>query len=288
MKRFLQEPLLHFVLGGALLFVAYTAVNGPAPGNNTIVVTAGEIEHLATGFARSWRRPPTADELRDLISGYIREEVYYREAKGQGLDRDDPVIRRRLQQKLEFLSQDTAPEAAPMEADLKALLDAQPDQFRIGRSFAFTHVYLNPENYPDLSDAATRLAAELNADHVAPDRVTAGDGFLLGSTFGPISAEEVKQVFGSDFAEQLVQLEPGLWQGPIKSGYGVHLVFVTKRTEGRLPELAEVRDAVLREWKERQRSMANDAAYRRLLNRYSIKIESPSTVLDRRAALAEP
>ncbi len=288
MKRFLREPLLHFVLGGALLFAAYAAVHGPAPGKNTIVVTAGQIEHLATGFTRSWRRPPAADELRDLISGYIREEVYYREAKDQGLDRDDPVIRRRLQQKLEFLSQDTAAEAAPTDADLKALLNAEADEFRIGRSFAFAHVYLNPEHHPDLSGAATRLAAELTADHVAPDRVTAGDRFLLGSTFGLISAEEVKRLFGSDFAERLGELEPGVWQGPIKSGYGVHLVFVTKRTEGRLPELAEVRDAVLREWKERQRNMANDAAYRRLLKRYSIRVESPETLPDRTATLAEP
>jgi hypothetical protein len=288
MKRFLREPLLHFALGGTLLFAAYTAMNGHGPGNNTIVVTAGQIEHLATGFTRSWRRPPTADELRDLVSGYIREEVYYREAKDQGLDRNDPVIRRRLQQKLEFLTQDTAAESAPADTDLNAMMNAEADKFRIGRSFAFAQVYLNPQNHSDPGGAATRLLRELTVGHVAPDQVTAGDRFLLGSTFDLTSAEEIGKLFGADFAERLGQLEPGAWQGPVKSGYGMHLVFVTKRTEGRLPDLAEVRDAVLREWKEKQRSLANDDAYRRLLSRYSIRIETPGTEPDHTAALAKP
>ena len=125
MKRVLGEPLFHFLVLGAALFAAYGALNGSGSSSD-IVVTAGQIEHLTTGFTRSWRRPPSAEEINDLIRSYIREEVYYRQARDMGLDRDDPIIRRRLQQKLEFVSQDVALQSEPSEGDLESFLRSRP------------------------------------------------------------------------------------------------------------------------------------------------------------------
>jgi hypothetical protein len=290
MKRFLREPLLHFLFLGAALFVAYGAINARSSGKDEIVVTAGQIDHLAIGFTRSWRRPPTADELQDLVRNYVREEVYYRQAKEMGLDRDDPIIRRRLQQKLEFVSEDVAAQTEPSDSDLNNLLRSQPEKFRVGRSYTFTHVYLNPDRHVgNLAADAQGLLVQLNKGDPTGDVSTLGDRFLLEANFRAMPDSEIAKLFGTDFSDRLAELPIGKWRGPLKSGYGLHLVFVQQRTDGRIPALSEVRETVISEWKETQRNKANEDIYKKLLNRYSITIDVPRTsALDiERPALAQ-
>ncbi len=276
MKRLLREPLVHFLVLGAALFAAFSLVNGRGEDpTDQITVTAGLIEHLATGFTRAWRRPPTADELNALISDHVREEIFYREAKLMGLDKDDPVIRRRLQQKLEFISEDIAAQAEPSDADLSELLKSEPDRFRLGRSFTFSHVYFSPERQKDdLSTNAARLLAELNSGGRDANVSALGDRFLLGSEFNSMPADEVAKLFGSSFAASLAELAIGTWQGPIQSGYGHHLVLLQERTEGRVPGLDEARVALQREWKDIQRNKANKEFFKKLSSRYAVTIEA--------------
>jgi hypothetical protein len=273
MKRVFGEPLLHFLVLGAVLFAAYGVLNRSGSSSNSngeIVVTAGRIEHLKTGFTRSWRRPPSADELDDLIRSYIREEVYYRQAREMGLDRDDQIIRRRLQQKLEFVSEDVAAQSEPSENDLETLLRSQPEKFRVGRSYTFTHVYLNPDRHGNLAADAQRLLFQLSRSDATADASTLGDRFLLETKFQA-------KLFATDFSDRLAKLPIGQWQGPLKSGYGLHLVFVQQRTDGRIPDLSEVRDTAISEWKEIRRNKANEDVFKKLLSRYSITIETPRT-----------
>lgn len=291
MRRVFGEPLLHFLILGAALFATYSALSGSGSSSSSeIVVTAGQIEHLTTGFTRSWRRPPSAEELNDLIRSYIREEVYYRQARELGLDRDDPIIRRRLQQKLEFVSEDVAVQSEPSESDLETLLRSQPEKFRVGRSYTFTHVYLNPDRHiGNLAVEADRLLLQLNKGDATVDALTLGDRFLLETNFQSIPDREVTKLFGAAFSDRLAELPIGKWQGPLKSGYGLHLVFVQHRTDGRVPALSEVREAAINEWKETKRSKANEDVYKKLLSRYSITIEAPRTgaVAVERPALAQ-
>lgn len=278
MKRFLREPLLHFLVLGIALFVAYGALSGSGSSTSEIVVTAGQIEHLTTGFTRSWRRPPSAEELNDLIRGYIREEVYYRQAREMGLDRDDPIIRRRLQQKLEFVSEDVAAQSEPSESDLEALLHSQSGKFRIGLRYTFTHVYLNPDRHAgNLATDAERLLLQLKKDGATADAPALGDRFLLEAKFEAIPDSEVAKLFGTAFSNRLSELPVGQWQGPLKSGYGFHLVLVQRRSDGRIPALGEVREAVIKEWKETQRKKANEDVFKKLLGRYSITVEASRT-----------
>lgn len=289
MKRVFGEPLLHFLLLGTVLFAAYGALNGSGSSRNSeIVVTAGQIEHLKTGFTRSWRRPPSADELNDLIRIYIREEVHYRHAREMDLDRDDPIIRRRLQQKLEFVSEDVAAQSDPSESDLETLLRSQPEKFRVGRSYTFTHVYLNPDRHGgNLVADAERLLLQLRNSDATADISSLGDRFLLEANFQAISEGEIAKLFGADFSDSLTKLPIGKWQGPLKSGYGVHLVFVQQRTDGRVPALNEVRETVIREWNEIQRNKANEDFFKKLLNRYTVTIEAPRTSALEGPALAQ-
>jgi hypothetical protein len=283
-KRLLTEPLLHFLLLGTAVFVVFAILDRPdGLQGGKIVVTAGKIEHLRASFARVWQRPPSPDELDGLIQDYVREEVLAREAMALGLDRDDTVIRRRLRQKMEFVANDLAAQAEPSDEELREYLAQHPDLFRREPRLTFRQVYLNPERRGDavLQDAA-RLLAELHQAGVQADFAAMGDSTLLSPELVDARASEVAGMFGELFAQQLTQLPQGRWQGPVLSGYGVHLVFLEEHTDGRLPELHEIRQAVAREWANAHRLEANERFYQELLRRYTVTIERPPAAIESR------
>jgi hypothetical protein len=271
--RLLKEPLLHFLLLGAGIFGGYHILSGEGaaePGE--IVVTQGRIEALAAAFTRSWQRPPTPAEREGLIRDYIRDEVYAREAIALGLDEDDLVIRRRLRQKLEFLSEDATTQGEPTDEELRAYLTAHPDAFWLETRFTFRQVFLDPERRGEhLARDAGRLLARLRQGETDAENV--GDGTMLEREFDALPADVVVQQFGEPFAAQLERLPSGQWQGPVASAYGAHLVLVDGRTDGRVPALEEVRDAVRREWASAQRLQAREKYYQALLRRYTVTLE---------------
>jgi parvulin-like peptidyl-prolyl cis-trans isomerase-like protein len=280
MKQIVREPLVHFLLLGAGLFMAYSLVSKPdsSDGLGKIIVTQGQIEHLVDGFTKAWQRPPTAEELAGLVQDRVREEVYCREAMAMGLDKDDTVIRRRLRQKLEFISEDIATMAEPTDADLNAYFQGHLDKFRIPQRFTFSQVYLNPEKHGEnLTRDTVHLLAQLNQAGSKADISVLGDAFLLERQFSAVPDIEVAKQFGEKFVAKLSRLAPGQWQGPVESGYGIHLVLVSERTEGRLPGLAEVRASVRQEWANSQRLEANEKFYQNLLKRYTVTIERPES-----------
>jgi hypothetical protein len=274
-KRLLTEPLLHFLVLGAALFGLFgLAGKDETEQRPTIVVSSAQIEHLWNGFARVWQRPPTAQELRGLIEDHIRNEVYYREAKSLGLDRDDIVIRRRLRLKMEVMAEGAAA-TEPSDEELKTYLAAHPDKFRSEDRVTFRHVFFSAGRRTGPSDDAGQVAAKLAGANGEIDVAAIGDRFLLGDTFRAITRSEASRTFGGDFANQLVALEPGRWQGPIASGYGLHFVFVDERTPGTLPPLDAVRQAVSRELIDARRIEAQEKLYRTLRDRYEITVEGP-------------
>jgi hypothetical protein len=261
-----------------VLFIAYGLVSKPgsSDGPGKITVTQGQIENLVSGFTKAWQRPPTSEELAGLVRDLVREEVYCREAMALGLDKDDTVIRRRLRQKMEFISDDIAALPEPTDADLNAYLQANTDRFRTEQTFTFSQVYLDPEKHGEnLARDISALLARLNRAGGQAEVSAFGDSFLMERSFTAASASEVAKQFGKKFAAKLGELSPGKWEGPVESGYGAHLVFVSERTEGRVPELAEVRDDVRREWANAQRLELNEKFYQQLFKRYSVTIESP-------------
>ena len=275
--RWLREPLLHFLLLGAVIFAAYSVVSKRTSGEpGKIVITQGQIAAMAESFVRTWQRPPTRRELEGLIRDRVQEEVYCREAMALGLDQDDSVIRRRLRQKMEFVTDDVAAQAEPTDAELNAYLSAHPDAFRVEWQFTFSQVYLNPERHGEhLARDTAQLLAKLNQAGGRADVSALGDPFLLEHYFEATPASEIGKQFGEKFAANLSELSPGRWQGPVESGYGQHLVFVSGRTEGRVPELAEVRDAVSRDFANARRLEANRKFYEAMLKRYVVTIERP-------------
>jgi hypothetical protein len=270
--------LLQFLLLGAALFGLFGMFgrNNEAEAPAKIVVSAGRVATLADGFTRTWRRPPTEQELQGLVDDYIREEVFYREGRAVGLDRDDVVIRRRVRQKMEFLAEDMAA-AEPSEEQLAAYLASYPDRFRTQERLTFHHVFLSATRRGSaMENDSKQLANALARANAAENAAALGDPFLLGEEFRSLSQSDVARTFGEDFAKQISAVEQGRWQGPIPSGFGSHFVFVEERTPGNLPPLDSVRQAVQKEWLNDRRLQAEWALYRKLRDRYEIIIEAPS------------
>ena len=287
LRRILREPLVHFLVLGMGLFVLY-GVFRPREDvrDDQIVVSTAQIERLAGLWERQWRRPPTEQELTGLVESHIREEVLYREAQAIGLDRDDTVIRRRLAQKIEFLAQDLALQGSPPEAELRAFFEENSDKFGIPGRLSFTHVYLNRDRRgADTESDARQILASLRE---GADPGQQGDRFMLQSHYALRSRDEVARELGTAFATSVFELPVADWQGPVESGYGIHLVRVEEREEGYLPEFAVVRDQVENEYTSVKRRETNEAFYAKLREGYEIVVEQPAPEQEASAASPTP
>ncbi|MBE9472236.1 MAG: peptidyl-prolyl cis-trans isomerase, partial [Chloroflexi bacterium] len=150
LMRLLREPLLHFFAAGALIFFIYSNNGGSGESSPDVIsISAIQIDRLTTQFSSVWRRPPTNDELDSLVDGYVREEVYYREALALGLDQNDAVVRQRMRQKIEFLTDTSAQMLEPTEDELQAFLTANEKKYRQGSLWALEQIFLGQTPTPD-------------------------------------------------------------------------------------------------------------------------------------------
>lgn len=273
--KVIREPLVHFLLFGVIIFVIHGVVSRhrtDKPGE--IVVTEGIIENLTTGFVRTWQRPPSEDELKGLLRDYIREEAAYREALALGLDRDDMIVRRRLRQKFEFLSDEFSTQTEPSENDLQRYLQSHPDRFKREPVLSFRQIYFNPQLHRNVNLDATQAAQRLAQRVSREDVYHVGDPSLLAPEFQSLSLADLKKTFGDEFAIVMVSAPIGAWYGPVESGYGVHLVYTTQRIDASMPSLDDVRGEVRREWMEEERTQATDRLYESILKRYKVRFEA--------------
>ncbi len=273
MGKLFKDPLIHFLLIGALLFVFYEIQSKPelTPDNERIVVSSGRVDQLVTIFTRTWQRPPTEEELESLVEDFILEEAYYRQAKEMGIDQDDTLIRRRLRQKLEFLTEDATVSTEPSEEELQSYLAENADYFYTDRVFTFRQLYFNAEN----------AGAELEATLAASLETLNSGGMvehgrsLIPEQFENAPERVVDNTFGLGFSDQLEQLPIGQWGGPLQSGLGYHLVKLEMVISSELPELAKIRPIVMREWNHERRMEMRTLFNEDLLKQYEIVIEWP-------------
>ena len=267
-----REPLLHFLLIGFALFLYYDLVgsgDSEAPAVKRIIVSSGHVEQLMANFERTWSRPPTEQELDAMVDSHVREEVFYREAMAMGLDQNDPMVRRRMRMKLEFMLEDLSGQDASDEM-LSDFLQRNSDSFRDEAQLTLRQVYLNPDQRPDLENDAGQLLSRLR-DGSAPEAL--GDHTLAPRTYQLAPQSEIARDFGDEFARQVAALPVSDWSGPVYSPFGAHLVRIEARIDARLPELAEIRDEVLREYLVEKREQQKDLAYAKLREDYEVTVE---------------
>jgi hypothetical protein len=260
--------MLHFLLIGLLLFAAYGGLVPDRRSPARIVVTQALVEGMALEFRTRWSRPPSAQELAGLVDAHVREEILYREGVALGLDRHDPVIKRRVRQKLEVIAEEQGARDAPTEADLAEYLRQNAARFTRPATVSFEQIYFSASTPAAVIEAA-RAAALRGSD---PRRL--GQPTMLPPRADAAPLDLAARDFGGEFAAALETLPLDTWVGPLASAFGQHLVRVSARTPAQAPPLAEVRAQVAREWENARRLAALEANYRTLRSGYDVVIEA--------------
>jgi peptidyl-prolyl cis-trans isomerase C len=275
MRRFLhravREPLLHFVLIGAVLF-GVTAVREQKAEQSEIRMSAGEVAQLAAFWETQSQRKPSAEELRRLIEERIDEEVLAREAVRLGLDRDDVIVRRRLAQKMAFVSDDLALVGEPAEAELRAYFAAHRETYTVPDLYALRHVYFNPDRHGTALDTDAQRALQRLSRGANPDEV--GDPFMLPRELADVSRDDIARDFGSIFADAATGSKPGEWAGPVRSPFGVHLVKLESHTPRAAARFEDVRDLVREAYLAQKRRESNADMRAKLRQQYRIVVET--------------
>lgn len=275
MNKLLRDPLSHFLAIGMVLFALSFWIGGPSEDSLRIIrLSANDVEGIKQLWAKIRFRPPTEVELKGLIDSRIKEEILYREALALGLSEDDTIIRRRLAQKMEFLGEGLIDPGEPNEQDLHAYLKAHSEDFQKPARISFEHVYLNPERRGEnIEQDAQALLVSFQARDGEVDADHAGDPILLDTRFDLSSRTSIANTFGEKFAEALMDLPQRQWEGPVRSAYGLHVVYVHERQKSRLPDLNEVRDRVRLALLSERRRHSKDKFYQTIRDQYEIIVE---------------
>ncbi len=266
---------VHLLAFGVLSALIILLAKGPPVDRQDsarIAFTTADVAQVRATFERTWSRPPTAVELQKAFEQTVRSEVLYREALARGLDRNDPVVRMSLVRKITMLGSAQAQATEPTDEEVAAYFELRSERYRMPASLSLMQVYLNRDRRPDsIAEDAARLLAMLGEEDPGPQEVAGlGDASMLASVFSDASEDEIARTFGEDFREAVVSLPVGQWQGPVESGFGLHLVKISHRDESRIPQWAEVRDRVITDLLYEGRKAAEDQFYAEVLPRYQV------------------
>jgi hypothetical protein len=280
LKRWLREPLLHFLLLGIMLFAVYAYMHrgrGGVESSRQIVLNLDELRQMDMYFESQWHRPPTPIEFQALVEDKVREEVLYREALAMGLDKDDTIVKRRMAQKMQFLAEDVAAAHEPSTTELKAWFDKNKDKFALPGRYSFRHLYFSPDKrgtnaQEDASKVLAKIASQPEDSKLAS---SLADPFMFQNYYGDRTPEAIAKEFGPQFAMTLEKLKPGSWQGPVESGYGWHLVFVDTVIPGRIPAFEEVEPDVKTAWLGEQKARAWKKSYDAMRAKYIVLLPAP-------------
>ena len=276
LSRWAREPLLHFLVIGAALFAVYYWRNPSAANSDTsrrIELTNDDLRQLEISWTAQWQRPPTPDEMRNLVEDKVHQEILYREGLALGLDRDDTIVKRRLAQKMEFLSDDVSALRDPSLDELKKWYAKHGAQFTLPSRITFRHLYFSSDKRGSKArDAAVAALAKLPDNSAATiDLTSLGDRFMFQDHYAESTSDQVAKVFGTRFAEELLKLRPGKWNGPVESGLGWHLVWVDAITPRRTPDFEEVDVSEIKsQWLAAQRAETKRELFATMRARYEI------------------
>ena len=270
MSKLIKDPLVHFLLIGAALF-AIAALRGTPETRDRIVVTAEQVDQARAAATALQGRAPTSEELAELVEPLVRDEIMYREARALGLDDNDDEVRRRLIEKMSYLTQDLADPEPSSDAALHEFYEARPDLFAIPALVSFDQVFFSPGARGEaLEKDATAGVAALRTGRAPAD---VGDRTPLREAYDDAPREQVAVLFGDTLAEALFTTPPGDWSGPFRSDFGLHAVRLRSRSEPRLPPYDEIAERVAEAYGAQRRQEANDKAYREMRARYDVVIE---------------
>lgn len=280
MSKLLREPLVHFIILGALLFAGHMVwQRHVTKADYTITVTTEEMERQALIFAGENRRQPTDDDLKALLFSHVEEQALMREAQRLGLGEDDTIIRRRLAQKMRFIIEDVDAPALPNEAALKTWFDNNIDNFVSPETRSFSHIYFSPETHGEMieTSASGALKQVLSGGSTA-DWKSLGDPFMLKRQFNDLNAIETTRLFGPEFSKAIFTSTGNDWQGPIESAFGLHLIRIDRLTPKSTPIFSDARTEVEAAWQEQAQRTANQNNLKNLIKKYKVDVQDPDEI----------
>jgi peptidyl-prolyl cis-trans isomerase C len=279
LRKAIREPLVHFLLIGLTLFGLYAWIERGRTnnGNYQIILTLDDLRQLDISFVSQWHRQPTKEEFSGLVEGFIRQEILYREGLAMGLDKDDTIVKRRMAQKMEFLSEDVASAHEPSTDELKAWYANNSQKFALADRATFRHLFFGFDRRGQ--NAQADALAALNKIAGKPEDIPLGkklaDPFMFQDYYGDRAPDQLAKEFGPAFAIGLYKSRPKMWQGPIESGYGWHLVWIESITPGRIPAFEEVEPDVKTAWLADQKAIEWQKAYAKMREKYEVVAPQP-------------
>jgi len=266
-RRILQEPLLHFLVVGSLLFFYLSSTDTET--KPQVTISQGKIKQLTAQFSKTRQRTPSDEELDALIENQIREDLAFEHGVQMGLVENDSIIKRRVQQKIEFMLNDSIGSIEPSHEDLQTYLESHKEHYTIAPIYSFKNVYINPEKH----ESVDAFIIELQSKDLNTNYKILGDSMMLESEYKHISTAQIARLFGRKFAKSLDAIPLDDWQGPVKSGYGVHLVLIENKILKHSATLEEVETEVRRDFRADAQKKALNAFYNQLKEQYNVKVE---------------
>ncbi|NRB39150.1 MAG: peptidyl-prolyl cis-trans isomerase [Pseudomonadales bacterium] len=276
MKTVLKEPLLHFLLLGAALFLIYALTAGTTGEGDSIDLSEAKITQLRFAFEKTRQRQPSEEELQALILNELKQRVAYKKAVEMGLLEGDNIVQKRLQQKLEFIVEDAVSTLLPSDKELTEFLLAHNEDYRSDKVFSFIQLYFDRQQHDDVTAVMQEVMQQLQTmaenEHSEELLLSFSDNIFVPMKTVDMPNHQVARFLGSDFADALGGLQPGQWQSGIRSGYGVHIVKLMTQSGGELQSLEQVRAQVKKQWLNVQRRQSLDKLYQGLFKEYQVKM----------------
>ena len=279
MKKLLKEPFLHFIVIGIALFVLYGLVNDKTSSKNTILINDFDVSNIIAGWEMQWKRPPTEKELQHLINLKVKQEIFYQEALKMNLDHNDEIIKRRLAQKMKFLSNDIASLKEPTDEELQEYFKDHSDKYLTPYSYSLYQITFSPDKRENnYNDAVETLKQYPIASY--EEMKDKGDKLPFSYFFEDVSANDLGLQLGSKFPEALLDMESNKWIGPVPSGFGYHLVYITKIQEPQLPEFKVLKMEINDDFEYDHQNEIDELIYTELKKKYKIEFEIKSEDFD--------
>lgn len=274
--RFWREPLIHFFILGLAVFGLHATLDRKSEATvidpYLVEVSSADIEWMRTIFNKRMGRGPSVQDLRAQVSQLIREQILSREAIAMGLDEGDIGVRRRLVQKMEFLLKDLSALSEPAEDDLRSYFFKNRHKYETSPRMTFTQVYFSIDTRG--VEGAIRAAQTLIREDGDPYRVpTIGDASILSPHCTQCGVKEIRDRFGPDFAEAVKNLDAGSWDGPLKSAYGFHAVYIHERQDTKLPKFYDIIDQIKNDWMSEKQEENTRRVYGEMRSRYRVLVE---------------
>ncbi|MFD1316478.1 peptidyl-prolyl cis-trans isomerase [Namhaeicola litoreus] len=272
MKKLLKEPLVHFIFIGIFLFILYGLVNKNEKGGEVIRLDQSDVDNIIASWEMQWKRLPTEDELKNLLEQNIKQEIFYQEALKMNLDHNDEIIKRRLSQKMQFISNDIAALKKPTDQDLQDYFEANSEKYAFPPTFTFYQIIFSRDNRKDpKSDAIVVLKNHSNASF--DEMKNFGDKMPFPYSLTDINQDEIAYQFGSTLSESFENIPLNQWYGPVSSSFGEHLVFIANKIEKRIPKLEEVKRDVLLDYEYNEQQKTNEAIMKELKKKYRVELD---------------